>query len=398
MTRLRIVAFVFASFVSLVPIARAQICTWSTTDTFFPAASLRTGGAAAFINGNSVVTVGTNWSDPSTSSWVVRRSQNGNAFSTFDTFSAGPGISAHPDSITRGVLGFVVAGGTNQLGSNAGPWVTRARPLLTWKTVDTFSDPLLPAASAHATLMTLDGAVLVGGVEAQSPGGYHWVVRTSTDGTNWTIDDDDVALVATTGVNALAQNIVSADVFAAGYDFDGSQYLWKVRRRGGAAWSTVDEFSLAPSPAASSVGSVATGVAVGRFGAVFASGYARDASGNSHWLVRRSNDAGATWSNIDDVAPVGQQCAARGMAYHRASRTLLVSGRCHDGTSYHWVTRSSLDEGTTWQVEDDFVLSAGRDSFANGVATGTNARMVVVGTARGSDNVQRFVTRERNCP
>lgn len=84
-------------------------------------------------------------------------------------------------------------------------------------------------------------------------------------------------------------------------------------------------------------------------GAIASYGNISYAVGNSggHWVTRRSQDSGETWTTVEDFATGG----ALGVATDRVSGAVYAAGRLvgdHD-----WVIRKSANGGSTWvQIED----------------------------------------------
>jgi hypothetical protein len=383
------------------------VCTvsWSTVDDFLPAGDTKAVGGSVLATSSDVLVVGTSFTSNTTGAWTVRKSKSGTSWTTIDSFPGVTGVVAHPDAVTRDATQFYVVGGSNVVGSNTGPWQVRASTNgNSWTTVDSFDDPALPAAIAHAAVVDNSGHVFVGGPEAQSGDRtYHWVVRTTHDsGATWTIDDDQAPTLFTSGVEGLAFDELTGAIYAVGYDFDGYSYTWRVRARVSGVWSTVDEFLRDPTPTFSNQGSVPRTAAVSTVGNIFVSGYSRDAAGANHWTVRRSTNNGATWAIVDDIGgtatPAGRLvCAATASSFDATNKIVYVVGECHDGVSYHWVTRSSSDEGATWKTEDDFQLAPGVDSSPGGIDAAPNGGVFAAGMGRTAAGTPHWIVRQRAC-
>src|SRR5262249_23939283 len=134
----------------------------------------------------------------------------------------------------------------------------------------------------------------------------------------------------------------------------GSSRAWIVRRslNGGNTWQTVNTFQLTSGWAS------AAGIAADASGHLYVVGNALGAAvkGNSwrHWVVRRSADGGNSWATIDDF-----QLDTNNNSYARrfvaaANGTFYVAGSAlvgpNDGTfrNSHWVVRKSVNGGATW--------------------------------------------------
>jgi hypothetical protein len=116
---------------------------------------------------------------------------------------------------------------------------------------------------------------------------------------------------------------------------------------------------------------------------VYAAGRVRDKNGNDHWLVRRSVDNGANWSNVDDWAPTNRSPEPLSIAFDAAG-TILVAGQVTHATgAVTWKVRRSTDHGVTWLDSDSVSGSAGV-AWANGVCTYANDIYVSGYTAEGN--------------
>ncbi len=116
-------------------------------------------------------------------------------------------------------------------------------------------------------------------------------------------------------------------------------------------WQMVDDFQYVAGQAA-----VNFGLAVAPSGALFASGFAYDASGVGHGLVMASADAGNTWSApLDDFVYPGSTTRYDGGIVSDSAGNLYVAGRYYGGTaSTDKIVRRSADGGATWTTVDDF--------------------------------------------
>jgi hypothetical protein len=151
-------------------------------------------------------------------------------------------------------------------------------------------------------------------------------------------------------------------------DNNGAAY-WYVRKSpdSGATWSPVDHYQYTPGQFAAANGFAAddTGVYVvgwARDLTVTGSGKHATTNSNIHWLVRKSTDGGSTWTNVDDVILVNPATGGECSAWQAAS--VLGKGVFVVGTEFvipgSWVVRRSIDAGATWSTVDG--------PFANGSA------------------------------
>ncbi len=205
-----------------------------------------------------------------------------------------------------------------------------------------------------------------------------WYVRRSTDGgATWTTVDDFVK--ATTGANA--DDIgVAADAAGNVYVANRDYPLWTVRKGvGGTSFSTVDTL-LNGRP---------TDVFVHPTAGVFVCGMVKVTIKNQTsdaWLVRRSTDGGATWSNVDTFQLSSSKYAvAMGIAANASGIYVVgyASNVNRGVSSSHWIVRKSINGGSTWTTVDDFQLAVDNDTQARCVAADANGNLLVAGSGNG---------------
>ncbi len=185
------------------------------------------------------------------------------------------------------------------------------------------------------------------------------VLKTSATETTWAVIDD-------TNPNP---GYYTSDVYSLGFDSNGNLYsigqlwpdhgllptYWYVRKSAdsGRTWATVDQYQY---PSGSWIN--VTGITADNSGNIYVLGGATDGSGNRHWLVRKSGDAGQTWALVDDV--VGNLAAQA--AYVPGTGLFVVGNQGAVG----WTVRRSLDAGATWATVDaPFTSGAGAWSVAS---------------------------------
>ena len=127
---------------------------------------------------------------------------------------------------------------------------------------------------------------------------------------------------------------------------------WEVRKSvdAGTSWSVVDTFRLDPQKDAYP-GNFTTD----DLGNLYASGLALDASSFGHWIVRKSADQGKNWSIVDNVASVISPPKMHFVAGTNGG--LFVASTRNSGSTYSWLVRRSRDAGTTWTTVNTFAGS-----------------------------------------
>ena len=116
----------------------------------------------------------------------------------------------------------------------------------------------------------------------------HWIVRKSTNGgMTWTTVDNAQLQTKADSIPAAFARDSGGNLFVVGYGKmrNSIKTHWVVRKNAGGtgAWEPSEVYQLAAGQDAK-----ATGIAADGSGNVFVGGHGTDASGASHWLVRRS--------------------------------------------------------------------------------------------------------------
>jgi hypothetical protein len=103
---------------------------------------------------------------------------------------------------------------------------------------------------------------------------------------------------------------------------------------------------------------------------VYVAGYSNDAANVPHAIIRRSTDGGATWSTVDDYQYTpGKASSASGLIVRPSNGQVLAALSCTDGTgtNKHWVIRGSNDGGATFSNFDDYLPEGSRGNGAMGL-------------------------------
>jgi hypothetical protein len=256
-----------------------------------------------------------------------------------------------------------------------------------WEIVEDWTPSPTEGAKSGGIGFAPTGEIYVGGAIEPVPNEGRWLVRKSVDdGASWeTVDDFE--LVPGLGGGA-GGPVFDGDgrvfvVGAAGHDQDQSHRIVRRSDDGGASWETVDDFSHAAGYA-----SYAGGIAIGSDGTLWTVGQSGSATA-AHWIVRTSSDGGDSWSTADDFQLVaGQICLPSGVDV-MPDAAPVVAGRCFVSmTEMHWIVRT-MDGGGGWATIDELVLGSSSSASAPFVA----GDRVWVGGSATIDGVGHWLVR-----
>jgi hypothetical protein len=253
-----------------------------------------------------------------------------------------------------------------------------------WSTVDQYQ--YAAGQWVDATGFTADNSgniyVVGGGHDAgtkKNPSGnLHWLVRRSSDGgQTWALVDD------VTGQDANGAGYVSGvGVFVVGPRYGGSSTSWVVRRSTSGApgtWSTVD---VPFAGGADGVGSDSLGNIYVTGAKWITTATKPTVSGYLVWVTRKSSDGGSSWTTVDTFA-YAQNKNSTGLSIGRNSAgQVVVAGYAYDAQGKrHWIVRTP-DASGAWQTIDDFQLAPGYLASALGVVTDAAGNLLVTGAAQ----------------
>jgi hypothetical protein len=230
-----------------------------------------------------------------------------------------------------------------------------------------------------------------------------WIVRRSTDGgQTWTTVDTLVTGSEYRETAAITTD-AAGNVYVAGTSLAAGQTIWTVRKGvrqpdGGMSFSTVDQGT--PAWADGPLGIFAHPTA-GIFVAGLTKVTIRKDTIGLVWLVRRSTDGGATWSNVDTYqlsslessSAMGVCADASGNLYVVGSANVVSNGR----NSSHWIVRKSTNGGNSWTTVDDYQLAAGMSSQATSIMSITTdalGDLFVAGYGAQADGTRKWIVRK----
>ncbi len=248
------------------------------------------------------------------------------------------------------------------------------------------------AVYASGSVMASDAAgnLYVASLAGDYLSSDHFVVRRSTDGgVIWAIVDDFKRGAVTPDIDEPSAITVDAagDVYYVGRSYVSGVVTWTVRKGvGGTSFSTVD---LASGDAMAIYAHPAAGI--------FAAGSRYISSTGTAWVVRRSTNGGATWSEIDTFQlQSGQLSRALGIGADGAGNLYIIGrGTTKKGSTAtgHWLVRKSTDGGATFTTTDDVASSNSSVNEARRIVATSNGDLYVAGVVTLS-NVGHWLLRK----
>jgi hypothetical protein len=211
----------------------------------------------------------------------------------------------------------------------------------------------------------------------------HGILLASNDGGNsWSLVDDSAmpgfaVQYSTKIISDAAGNLYVAGLY---HDLSLGGEHWIVRRSSdaGATWTTVDDFDAGTDDSGQFP---PTGIAVDAAGDVYVVGYSNPhvASTTHAWTVRKGV-GGTSFSTVDLLATRGRPRAI----FVHPTAGLLVAGDTaivyRNQVSSAWMVRRSTNGGSTWSTIDVYQLSSGYNAAANDVAADALGNIYVVGS------------------
>jgi hypothetical protein len=213
----------------------------------------------------------------------------------------------------------------------------------------------------------------------------HQFVRRSIDGGGTWLTVDDVAVGSVSSFPSAAGGITtdtSGNVYVAGR----ANNTWSVRKgTGGTSYATVDTFQ----PGSSQAWAVFAHPTAGTFAVgqgTITVGSKRSVSTSTGWFVRRSLDGGATWATVDAYqASNGYGAQARGIGADAQGNLYVVGLASVPKSVNHWQVRKSANGGASWTTMDDFAPLA--NQMALGFAADANGNLFVTGWTSAGNGI-----------
>ncbi len=311
------------------------------------------------------------------------------SWQTVDNFSYVQGADNSGLTVTPNGVVFAVGTGQPETGYR-GLIRASADNGNTWSLLDDFLYPGLNYTIHSGIISDAAGNLYVAGTaydDGSANGGrFHWIVRRSTNGgATWSIVDDFAPGGQLTQANAITAD-ATGNVYVAGYaDYGNGTFAWTIRKGvGGVGFATVDSLISNDYPGP-------RGIYAHPTAGIFAVGPGKvtiKRVTSQAWIVRRSTNGGASWSDVDTFQlSSGQSSIALGVGGD-ASGNVYVVGRGtvinKNKSASHWLVRKSANGATSWSTVDDYQLAANYNSEAHCFVTDANGNLLVAGQASSS--------------
>lgn len=216
-----------------------------------------------------------------------------------------------------------------------------------------------------------------------------WFVRRSSDqGKTWsTVESFEVTAKRQNYALGIAEDS-EGSIYVAGVVSGPSDTRGLIRKSTdqGATWSTIDDH-MHPGAITCKTYDVKA-----LDSALFALGRCGNDS-TYHWVIRRSRDAGRTWSNVDFARHASARYAKPGAIARTAAGSLIALGIENSGDKEHWLIRRSLDHGDTWTDVDRFRATPGEDMSVGSLSVTTRGSLLAAGWVLEPDNRGRGLIR-----
>jgi hypothetical protein len=236
-----------------------------------------------------------------------------------------------------------------------------------WENLDGYSESGVQSPLAGHFLIDSLGNYFYGAY--MMPDLNTWIVRTSSDkGKTWTTSDQfqgPTHLYLNTYSMGVTEDSMGKLYVSGTANFSGSETcLVKMSSDHGQSWSIVDQYIYPGTINCKTYNVQAIGSSVFSLG--------RSGDGNlNHWLIRRSQDGGASWSIVDYPHASSPYTSKPLRMVTTANGNLLLFGAHWNATGAHFIFRKSYDGGSTWGSETSYQE--------------TNAELAVGGLIKASD-------------
>lgn len=370
--------------------------TWSTVNDYnFSATKNSNSYGIANDSTNNLFSVGTALDTSNRNHWIVHKSSDdGATWSTVNDYSLVKGGPAYGSVIAKDISGNLYSAGSAVV-SSVYHWIVRKSTDggNTWSFIDNYN---LTSQSSVASSLTIDAAsnIYTAGYGNESSSITHWIVRKSTNaGSTWsTVDNYQLSGTTQSIANALVTD-TAGNIYVAGLGLDATYAMhWIIRKsiNGGSTWNTISNFNLVAGKASNALALVADGSSN-----IYAAGYGVDSSNVQHWLVRKSTDGGTTWSTVDDYNLSAANQATPYALTIDGSGNIYTVGYAADASGIsHWIVRKSTNAGVSWNTVSDYNRNVSKNSNAYSITSDSANNLYTSGTAIDASNVSHWIVRK----
>ena len=237
---------------------------------------------------------------------------------------------------------------------------------------------IAPSGTIYASGVAVGSGMQVGRVIASSDGGSTWIGP---------LDEFALPGFSTYHFGGMASD-AAGNLYTVGFITDDDYIVpdrWIVRRstNAGLSWTTVDDFSMGGS---SGHFEGPTGIVVDAAGDIYVSGVSYS-SNIPRWTIRKGI-GGASFVTIDLIATSSQANAI----FAHSTAGLFAAGY----KSGVWAVRRSTNGGATWSDVDSFQLSKNNAADALGIGADALGNVYVVGRGRASNGMHWLVRKSTN--
>ncbi len=333
------------------------------------------------------------------SNLIVRKSTNGGATwaalyshinPSYDKLYAYSGLVVSGDIF---IIGNGQRNGSIQL--NGSVLIKSSNMGGSWTEIKNYAAPLSIAESNGTVSSDFQTMYAVGTSISSSKVGTWIVKKTSDKGSNWSVVD---IYTLEPSHNSEARKAVIdslGNIFVGGYGFDSSSILhWIVRKSsdGGVVWTTVDDYTLSAGYSAEVFDLHFAN------GAIYAVGTATDSTNVAHSIIRKSSNAGLSWTTAFDFnLDLTMDSGANSMTHCPDGKLYAIGYGIDSAWAVHWIVNRSSDSGASWQVVDDFTNAIGVDSLGLSAVCSSTGAVYTIGEGwDASWNYKSWITRKSN--
>jgi hypothetical protein len=339
--------------------------------------------------------IGSGSLDCKSRTWVVKKSvDHGVTWNVIDNFTTNKNLSTEPAAIAVGPKNSIIVVGKSEYLTKTGQiltqWITRiSKDGKNWKTKDNFQLPGVSWTRAAGVVTDHSGNIFVFGsvqtdyINSQRPAqcNCQLIIRKSHDlGKSWsTIVVNKNFYLWAVGISITAQDELYVISQSQTQDQGGTKFLVEKSIDAGETWTDVDHFGLFDIGA----GTHATTIHIDEKGVIYTAGLsALTLTGIKHWIVRKSEDDGVHWLNIDDYIGDGLEYSWPESIYTNLAGEIFVAGYHYRNKNLvSWIVRK-FSNGQ-WQNSDDFT-SANKNAGASGIfGDPTTGQMFATGFTDG---------------